>query len=84
MTQQRRFERIRPAGLMARTARIITGGSDPVIDCTVIDYSAGGACLDLDLSLAARLPQRFDLHHGASRKKCRVVWTRGRRVGVCF
>lgn len=84
MNQQRRFERIRPAGLMARTARIITGGRDAAIDCSVIDYSAGGACLDLDLSQAAKLPQRFELHHGASRKKCRVVWTRGRRVGVCF
>jgi hypothetical protein len=69
---------------MPRTARLIVGDRAPPIESQVIDYSAGGACLDVDLAVIARLPQRLELHYGANRKKCRIVWTRGRRVGVCF
>ena len=47
MTQPRRFARVRPTGLMAKTARILTDPKATLIDCTVIDYSAGGACLEI-------------------------------------
>ncbi|MGX7745380.1 hypothetical protein [Rhodopseudomonas parapalustris] len=46
------------------------------------DYSAGGACVELNAD--ANLPQRFEMLHGATRKKCRMVWKRGRRIGLCF
>ncbi|MBN9043998.1 MAG: pilus assembly protein PilZ [Rhizobiales bacterium 62-47] len=82
MTQPRRFARVRPTGLMAKTARILTDPKATLIDCTVIDYSAGGACLEVGGQVT--LPKRFELLYGPTRKKCRVVWTSGRRIGVAF
>ena len=58
-----------------------SGDADPVIDCTIVDYSAGGACLDVGF---VNLPQRFELLWGTTKKKCRVVWKAGRRFGVVF
>nr|WP_249123646.1 MULTISPECIES: PilZ domain-containing protein [unclassified Bradyrhizobium] len=67
---------------MSRTAKIILDAKSAPIDCGVIDYSAGGACLDV--FNAAALPRRFELLYAGTRKKCRAVWTAGRRVGVSF
>ncbi len=78
----RRFARIRPQGLVSSRARIITGPKAPLIDCVLVDYSAGGACLDFRGQVA--VPSRFELLHGNSRKRCRVVWKKGTRVGVAF
>jgi len=79
--EKRRFARVRPSGLVSRTARIILPQAPP-IDCTVIDMSAGGACLDLPEP--DRLPPRFTLLHGATRKNCLIMWKKFRRVGVQF
>lgn len=78
----RRFARVRPTGKVSSAAKVIVGPKAPLIDCTVIDYSAGGACLQLDGQVA--LPPRFELVHGVTRKRCRIVWRAGRRVGVAF
>jgi hypothetical protein len=77
----RRFTRVRPAGQVSRTGKIIVAPRDPMIDCTILDYSAGGACIDVGL---IDLPQRFELVWGVTRKKCRKVWKAGRRIGVAF
>ena len=53
-----------------------------MIDCRLVDYSPGGACLEIFPVVA--LPERFELLHGAVKKKCRVAWRRGIRVGVAF
>jgi hypothetical protein len=82
MHHPRRFNRIRPSGLLSRTAKIIIDARSPTLDCTVVDYSAGGACLEL--SQQTKLPERFDLLYSGSRKKCRRVWASGFRVGVAF
>ncbi len=74
--------RITPSGLVSRTAKIIVGPKAPLIDCTVIDLSAGGA--SLDLPDPERLPDRFVLLHGGTKKKCLVKWKKFRRVGVVF
>lgn len=78
----RRFSRVRPSGLVSTGAKIMAGSRDPAIDCKLIDISAGGACLDVDLRVT--LPPRFELLHANTRKRCRVVWRAGRRVGVSF
>jgi hypothetical protein len=78
----RRFARVKPAGLVSRQAKIITGPKAPVIDVTLVDYSAGGACLDFGGQVS--IPQRFELLHSGSHKRCRVVWKRGTRIGVAF
>jgi len=79
---QRLYQRVRPTGGAAEKAQIIVGARQPVIDCRLVDYSPGGACLEIFPVVA--LPERFELLHGAVKKKCRVAWRRGIRVGVAF
>ena len=82
MTQTRLYKRITPAGLMSRTGQIIVGPKSPALTCRVIDYSAGGACLDI-YGLGT-VPDRFEFLYGGVKKKIRVVWRRGIRIGVAF
>jgi PilZ domain len=67
---------------MNSEAKITTAPKSPPIACTLVDYSAGGACLQLFPMVA--LPDRFEFHYGNVRKKCRIVWRRGIRIGVVF
>jgi len=67
---------------MSSNAKIIVGPKSPPIACTLVDYSAGGACLQLFPMVA--LPDRFELLYGTVRKRCRIVWRRGIRIGVAF
>jgi len=78
----RLFSRVRPSGRVSNTAKIIIDQKTPAVDCTVVDYSAGGACLQLGGKIL--LPNRFELLHGLTRKRCRIVWKNGPRVGVAF
>jgi hypothetical protein len=80
--QPRRFPRVQPTGRGSSAARLIVGPKDPVIDCNVVDYSAGGACLEI--CGRTKLPNRFELLFGGIRKRCRIVWSTGRRMGVSF
>ena len=82
MQHKRLFERIRPAGRVSRTAKIILGPKLPIIECILIDYSAGGACIQMEKH--CDLPNRFELLYGTSQKRCRVVWKRGLRIGLSF
>jgi hypothetical protein len=63
-------------------AKLIVGPKAPVIDCKIVDYSAGGACLEV--CGQTKLPDRFELLFGGTKKRCRVVWRAGLRVGVAF
>jgi hypothetical protein len=78
----RRFVRVRPTGRNSDAAKLIVGPKDPVIACRVVDYSPGGACLEICGQI--KLPNRFELLFGGAKKRCRVVWTVGRRLGVAF
>jgi PilZ domain-containing protein len=78
----RRFSRVRPTGRISDAAKVIVGPKAPLIDCRVVDYSAGGACLEIWGQIT--LPNRFELLFGGTKKRCRVVWTAGRRLGVAF
>ena len=78
----RRFVRVKPGGRVSNAAKIVVGPRAPMVDCQLVDFSAGGACLDVGLQIA--LPARFELVHGNTRKRCRMVWRDGRRVGVTF
>ena len=82
MNQQRLFARLRPEGRISKTAKILSGPKAPVIECLLVDYSAGGACLQLQKF--ADLPQRFELIYGTTKKRCRLVWQRGLKIGVSF
>ena len=78
----RRFARVRPTSRNSNLAKLIVGPKDPVVDCRVVDYSPGGACLEV--SGQTKLPNRFELLFGGTKKHCRVVWNAGRRLGVVF
>jgi hypothetical protein len=78
----RRFVRVRPTGRNSDLAKLILGPKDPVVDCRVVDYSPGGACLEVWGK--TKLPIRFELLFGGTKKRCRVVWIAGRRLGVAF
>jgi len=67
---------------MSSEAKIIVALKSPPIACTLVDYSAGGACLQFFPMVT--LPDRFELLYGNVRKKCRIVWRRGVRIGVAF
>jgi hypothetical protein len=78
----RRFTRVRPTGRISDAAKLIVGPKAPLMDCRVVDYSPGGACLEM--SGPIRPPNRFELLFGGTKKHCRVVWSVGRRLGVAF
>jgi hypothetical protein len=78
----RRFLRVRPNGRVSNMAKIVIGPRAPMVDCQLVDFSAGGACLDVGPQIT--LPARFELVHGNIKKRCRVVWRDGRRIGVTF
>jgi len=80
--EQRRFHRVRPSGLMARTGTIYVDVKKPATPCNIVDVSAGGACLEVHGREA--VPKRFVLNYGGVRKNCLLVWQKGRRVGVAF
>ena len=79
--ESRRFVRIKPSG-HASAGKIVVDMKSPAIDCLVVDTSAGGACLEV--TPGAVTAKRFDLVYGGMRKKCRVAWVNGRRIGVSF
>jgi len=79
---RRRFARVRPSGLVSRTATIIIDSKTPSIACTVIDLSAGGACLEV--GNPEKLPKRFGLLHGKTKKSCLIMWRTRHRIGVQF
>ena len=82
MVQPRLYRRVAPSGQMSRTGKIIVSPKLPVLACTVVDYSAGGACLEVYGQ--GSVPDRFEFLYGTVKKKSRVVWRRGVRVGVAF
>lgn len=79
---QRLYPRVRPSSSSAAQAQIIVGPKQPVIACRLIDYSRGGACLEIFPMV--QLPDRFEVLHGGVKKKSRLVWRRGIRIGVAF
>jgi hypothetical protein len=82
MQHPRLFARTRPSGRISTAAKIFAGANGAAVECILVDYSAGGACLQLKAFIA--LPDRFDVLYGTTRKHCRVVWKRGLRLGVAF
>src|SRR5581483_3457644 len=82
MQHPRLFARMKPSGRISSAAKIVAGAKAAAVECILVDYSAGGACLQLKAFIA--LPDRFDVLYGTTRKHCRVVWKRGLRMGVSF
>lgn len=82
MTEKRRHMRVRPSGLVPKIGKIYVDPKSPAIECQVIDVSASGACLYVQGS--APIPKRFTFLHGSVRKSSRLVWEKGRKIGIQF
>ena len=68
-----RMRVVLPAELRSETSRT---------HCRVLDMSRGGACLELEGSVA--LGREVTLHSGAMTVAGKVMWLDGRRCGVRF
>jgi hypothetical protein len=63
---------------------IIPGGTKAKIGCIVRDLSARGARLEVKFN-APPVPDRFLLNiPNVQKATCRVVWRKGREIGVSF
>jgi hypothetical protein len=65
-------------------ALIYLGSSSPLLDCEVVNISAGGARI---VCTSQMLPARFFLFltpNGSDKRYCQVVWRDGNNVGVTF
>jgi hypothetical protein len=76
-----------PRSLVLKTGKIAVGKTPEtagdIIDCTVFDLSAGGACLLLPNP--ARIPDVFQMSVAPNHVyTCRVVWRALKRIGVSF
>jgi hypothetical protein len=78
----RLYQRVRPPSPEAAKAQIIVSPKLPVLACRLVDYSPGGACIEIFPMVP--IPERFELLHGNVKKKSRVVWRRGICIGVAF
>jgi PilZ domain-containing protein len=67
------------------SARIVASDGSWTRDCRVLDVSQSGAKLAIDQP--AELPSDFILalsERGAAMRRCHVVWTAEREIGVKF
>ena len=80
MTDKRRQPRLR----ILKAGKIIFNHRSSVIDCTIRNLSAGGACLQVPSTMA--VPTTFDLVIDAEKENrvCRVMWKTENRIGVSF
>jgi hypothetical protein len=80
--QERQFARVEPRGLVSKNATLIVDLHKPVLECTVVDMSAGGACVFV--LGQAEIPDHLTFLHAGVRKTSRVIWRKGRRIGLKF
>jgi hypothetical protein len=80
--EMRRFARVRPSGRVPGTAKIILDARSPAINCDVVDLCAGGA--QVVVHGTTDIPERITFLHSGTQKRARVVWRKGRRMGLQF
>jgi hypothetical protein len=80
LDERRNHDRLR----VRMPATIVFGRRSAAVDCVVLDFSAGGACLELKIPLG--IPDEFELtiRHSNIIHPCLVVWRKPRRLGVAF
>jgi PilZ domain len=86
LIRQPREKRKKPRHPMRRAAEVVFGPHEAPVPCVVWDMSDGGARLAIARPMT-ELPQTFSLvlyKDGSVGRKCEVVWTDTRYVGVRF
>jgi hypothetical protein len=75
-------DRIAPRRRVLKAGSIVIG--DGAFDCTVRNLSDTGAALEIATPLF--IPEHFTLiiQADATKRRCRVVWRKGNRMGVLF
>jgi PilZ domain len=70
---------------MHRRAEVVFAAHEPPARCIIHDLSDGGARISFDTPVA-NLPRAFTLvlFKNSAQRNCRVVWAKGRFVGVKF
>ena len=76
--------RRQPRARTLKSARILFNQHHSVIDCTVRNLSAEGACLNV--ASAIGIPERFDVIFDSDQsiRPCRMVWHKEKQLGVEF
>jgi len=82
MSENRRWNRVKPSGLVPRTGTLMLDPKAKPITCQIIDLSVGGACLELSDTYA--FPERFEFIHGRTRRFCKLAWRRGFCIGISY
>ena len=78
----RRWFRSAPKGRVPNTGSLLLEPNGHMVECRIVDLSAGGACLDLPRDL--NFPKRFEFVHGRTRRYCHLAWKRGYRIGISY
>jgi len=87
MLNQHREQRKSLRHPIRRAAEVIFGAGEPPVRCVIWDISEGGARLAIACPLHHGLPPEFTLvmfKNAREQRKCQVVWTDTRFVGVKF
>jgi PilZ domain len=73
-----------PRTRVLRNAEIFLSDREAVLHCTLLDLTRFGA--RLSLASTYKIPESFELtfDNGRTRRKCRVVWRTGTRLGISF
>ncbi len=79
MAERRKMQRE-----MAEKPGSVSFGVAAIVDCTLVNLSAAGACLEFEFRPV--LPKGFSIVIKPEyiRRSCRVAWQSGPRVGVEF
>jgi PilZ domain len=82
MPEHRNSHRFEPKGLVAKSGQLFLSPSGDPIECRIVDFSSGGACLETSTQLD--LPHRFEFRHGGVRRFCFLAWKRRYRLGITY
>jgi hypothetical protein len=76
--------RMRPRHRVLKAGKIVFNHHFSVVDCTIRNVSAGGACLTVPNTVG--IPESFDLLIEPEKepRACRVAWKSDKRLGVTF
>jgi hypothetical protein len=76
-------QRRHPRTKTLKAAKILFNSHRSVIDCTVRNMSASGACVHVASSFG--IPEKFDMmFEDRTVRPCRTVWRRDKQLGVAF
>jgi hypothetical protein len=80
LDERRHHDRLR----VRMPATIVFGRGSAAVDCVVLDFSTGGACLEIKIPIG--IPDEFELtiSHSDIIHPCLVVWRKPRRLGIAF